>query len=76
MVLARGFQWKVTKQNVINFFKGIRILNGEQGINIMKDGAMMAYVELVSSADVKKALALDNKRVDSRTIHGTINQIY
>lgn len=70
MVVARGFQWKVTKQNIVEFFKGIKILNGECGVNIIKDGAMVAYVELASNADVKKALAMDNKRVDSRTIHG------
>lgn len=75
MVLARGFPWKVTKQNIIDLFKGIKILNGEKGINIMKDGAMVAYVQLTSNADVKKALALDNKRVDSRTIHGKLNEI-
>lgn len=70
MVLARGFQWKVTKRDVMDFFAGINILNGEKGINIMKNVAMEAYIELVSKADVHKALALNNKRVDFRTIHG------
>lgn len=70
MVLARGFQWKVTKKDVMQFFKGINILNGEKGINIMKNVAMEAFVELASKADVKKALALNNKRVESRTVHG------
>lgn len=70
MVLARGFQWKVSKKDVSDFFKGIKILNGEKGINIMKNVAMEAYVELASKNDVKKALALNNKRVDSRTVHG------
>ncbi|XP_031625949.1 uncharacterized protein LOC116342460 [Contarinia nasturtii] len=71
MVLARGFQWKVTKKDVMDFFKGINILNGENGINIMKNTAMEAYVELVSKSDVKKALALNSKRVDCRTVHVT-----
>ncbi|XP_055294776.1 G-rich sequence factor 1-like [Sitodiplosis mosellana] len=71
MVMARGFQWKVSKKDVMDFFKGINILNGEKGINIMKNVAMEAYVELVSKNDVKKALALNNKRVDSRTVHVT-----
>lgn len=70
MVLARGFQWKVTKKDVMFFFKGIKILNGEKGINIIKNIAMEAFIELVSKTDVKKALALNNKRVDSRTVHG------
>lgn len=70
MVLARGFQWKVTKKDVMDFFKGINILNGENGINIMKNTAMEAYVELGSKTDVKKALALNSKRVDARTVHG------
>lgn len=68
MVLARGFQWKVTKRDVFSFFKGIKILNGENGINIIKNVAMEAYIELTSKADVKKALELNNKSVDSRTI--------
>lgn len=70
MVMARGFQWKVSKKDVMDFFKGINILNGEKGINIMKNVAMEAYIELASKNDVKKALALNNKRVDARTIHG------
>lgn len=70
MVMARGFQWKVSKKDVMEFFKGINILNGEKGINIMKNVAMEAYIELASKNDVKKALAYNNKRVDSRTVHG------
>lgn len=69
MVLARGFQWKVTKRDVVNFFKGIKILNSENGINIIKNVAMEAYVELASKADVKAALKLDGKKVDDRMIH-------
>lgn len=70
MVMARGFQWKVSKKDVIDFFQGIKIVNGEKGINIIKNIAMEAFVELASKAEVKKALALNNKRVDSRTVHG------
>lgn len=54
---------------MIDFFKGIKILNGEKGINIIKNVAMEAYVELASKADVKAALNLDSKRVDDRIIH-------
>lgn len=68
--MARGFQWKVSKKDVIDFFQGIKIVNGEKGINIIKNIAMEAFVELASKAEVKKALALNNKRVDSRTVHG------
>lgn len=75
MVLARGFQWKVTKQDVINFFKGIKIVGGEKGINIIKNVAMEAYVELASKADVKAALKHDSKRVDERMIHGKCDRI-
>lgn len=70
MVLARGWPWKVTKIDVIKFFKGIKVLNGERGINIIKNVAMEAYVELSSKADVKKALALNNRSVDLRPVHG------
>lgn len=70
MVMARGFQWKVTKQNVIDFFKGIKIVNGEDGINIVKNVAMEAHVVLASKADRKKALTLHNRIFESRAIAG------
>lgn len=54
---------------MIDFFKGIKIANGENGINIIKNVAMEAYVELASKADVKAALKLDGKRVDDRMVH-------
>lgn len=57
---------------MIDFFKGVKILNGEDGINIIKNVAMEAYVELVSKADVKAALKLDSKRVDDRMIHSKL----
>lgn len=70
IVLARGFQWKVSKNDVIAFFGGIKILNGEKGINIIKNGAMEAYVELPNKAERRKAIALNNKKMDSRAIYG------
>lgn len=75
MVLARGFQWKVTKRDVVKFFKGIKILNGENGVNIIKNVAMEAYIELSSKADVKKALEFNNKIVDSRSIRSMNKKI-
>lgn len=74
MVLVRGLPWKVTKDDVTKFLKGVKILNGDNGINIIKNVAMEAYVELTSKADVKKALALNNKIIESRTIHSKFNQ--
>lgn len=70
MVLARGFQWKVSKKDVLDFFAGVKVLNGEQGVNIIKNGAMEAYVELPSKAERKKALALTTRKVDSRIVYG------
>lgn len=71
-MLARGFQWKVSKKEVIDFFAGIKILNGEKGINIIKNGAMEAYVELPNKAERRKALALNNTKMDTRTIYGRV----
>lgn len=70
MVVARGFHWKVTKMDVITFFKDIKIVDDEDGINIIKNGAMEAHVVLGSKADRKKALAQHNKLYESRTITG------
>lgn len=72
-VIARGFQWKVTKKNVMAFFKGIDIVDGEDGITIVKNGAMEAHVVLASKADRKKAFALHNKLFESRAITSKYN---
>lgn len=69
-VLARGFQWKVTKADVIKFFKGVKIVDGEDGITIEKNVAMEAKVILGSKNDLKKAIGLHNKTFESRTITG------
>lgn len=75
MVVARGFHWKVTKREVIDFFNGIKVVNGENGVTIVKNVAMEAHVVLGSKGDRKKALALHNKQYDSRTITGKISLI-
>lgn len=76
MVIARGFPWRVTKQNVMEFFKGIKIVNGEDGINIVKNVAMEAHVVLASKVDRKKALTLHNKLFESRAIAGMYHYYY
>lgn len=72
MVKAVGFPWKVKKRDVSMFFEGIDILNGEQGIRIVKrgKGAMEAYVKFATSADQYFALTRDRMKIDSQTIYG------
>lgn len=70
MVLASGFPWNVTKNDVRAFFNGLNILHGSDGIFITKDVAMKAYVQFASPTDHRQALAKNFKKMYSRTIHG------
>lgn len=72
MVVVRGLPSVVSKQNIVDFFKGINITKG--GIKVMKNGPIMAYVRVVSNADVKKAIAFQKKSFDSHPIQGNMNE--
>lgn len=70
-ILAVGFPWKVSKTDVSAFFAGVKIIGGNDGIQIRKNGAMEAVFFVQSKGDIQKALAYNNNRCDgSRTIHG------
>lgn len=70
MVMANGFRWNITKNDVHEFFKGVNILNGDDGIFIVKDLSMKAYIQFATKADRKKALAKHMKQMHSRIIYG------
>lgn len=72
MVKAVGFPWKIKKRDVLKFFDGLDILNGEQGIRVVKrgKGAMEAYVNFATSADRYFALSRNRMKIDSQTIYG------
>lgn len=75
MVKAVGFPWKVTRGDVLKFFDGISVVNGEQGIRLVKrgKGAMVAYVKFATSGDQHFALTRNKMKIDSQTIYGSFS---
>lgn len=70
MVIARGFPWAVRKKDVMEFFKGVDILNGEHGIKIVKNNAMEAHIELTTAKERDHAISRNKRMFGSRTIYG------
>uniref|UniRef100_A0A8B9TG07 G-rich RNA sequence binding factor 1 n=1 Tax=Anas platyrhynchos TaxID=8839 RepID=A0A8B9TG07_ANAPL len=60
LVRAQGFPFSCSEEDVVTFFEGCRIRNGENGIHFLlnRDGRRRgdALIELESKADVQKAL--------------------
>ncbi|NWV44240.1 GRSF1 factor, partial [Grantiella picta] len=60
LVRAQGFPFSCTEEDILMFFNGCRIRNGENGIHFLlnRDGRRSgeALVELESKADVQRAL--------------------
>ncbi|XP_035181192.1 G-rich sequence factor 1 [Oxyura jamaicensis] len=60
LVRAQGFPFSCSEEDVLTFFDGCRIRNGENGIHFLlnRDGRRRgdALIELESKADVQKAL--------------------
>ncbi|NXP43809.1 GRSF1 factor, partial [Heliornis fulica] len=60
LIRAQGFPFSCTEEDVLTFFEGCRVRNGENGIHFLlnRDGRRRgdALVELESKADVQRAL--------------------
>lgn len=69
-VIARGFPWATSKGDIKKFFKGVRIINGEQGIQIVKNGAIEANFLVNNEDEVQKALVFNGQKFESKTIYG------
>lgn len=69
LILAVGFQWKVSKADVAGFFAGVNIIGGNNGIQLKRNRAMEAMF-VVRSGDIGKALAYNKRSIGSRTIYG------
>lgn len=77
-VVARGLPWTVTKWQVLEFFEGIKVLNGERGIRIThrdERGAMKAYVDVASANDHDAALKRKGRVFKGRTIDGNMQYL-
>lgn len=68
--MASGFPWNITKKEIRDFFSGSSILHGDDGIFLLKENAMKAYIQFASGFDRRKALAKHLHQVKSRNIYG------
>lgn len=69
-IVTRGFPWATSKSDIKKFFKGVRIINGEQGIQMVKNGAIEANFMVNNEDEVQKALAFNGQKFESKTIYG------
>lgn len=60
IVRIRGLPWDATKQEICDFFYGVNIVNGENGIYVVnraanKTKSLEVYIELASYVNLKRA---------------------
>ncbi|XP_075058598.1 G-rich sequence factor 1 isoform X2 [Mixophyes fleayi] len=72
IVRARGLPWSCTAEDVVNFFSGCNIRNGEDGVHFMfnRDGKPRgdAVIELESADDLAKALEQHKRYLGQRYV--------
>ncbi|NXI96122.1 GRSF1 factor, partial [Psophia crepitans] len=72
LIRAQGFPFSCTEEDVLTFFDGCRIRNGENGIHFLlnRDGRRRgdALIELESKADVQRALEKHLRYMGSRYV--------
>lgn len=78
LIRIRGLPWSTTKTDILNFFHGVRILNGEDGIHLITLALTPnrpmgeAYIELATQRDLEIAHDFDRKCLGSRYIEGRV----
>lgn len=78
LIRIRGLPFTTTKQEILDFFEGINIVSGEDGIHLAAFGLHStkplgeAYIELASEDDYEKAQDFHKKTMGSRYIEGTL----
>lgn len=76
LIRIRGLPWTTTKRDIIEFFDGVDILNGEDGIHMVTLSSIPnrplgeAYIQLASQNDLDLAHTFDRKNLGSRYIEG------
>lgn len=68
IVRLRGLPFRVTKHEISDFFTGLSILNGLNGINIDKLG--QAHVQFKTKRDYQRSFSFHNKYLGDRYIEG------
>lgn len=70
-VKMRGLPWATTKSEIQNFFSGVKIHNGLNGINFVTDDKSnvgVAFVEFASKKHFEQALTYHKQKLDERYI--------
>lgn len=74
VVKLRGLPWSATAQDVLEFFKGSKIVNGEYGIHMTtsREGRPSgeAFVEFEDEDHMESALNKDRDHIGNRYIEG------
>lgn len=73
LLKVRGLPWTTTKTELRNFFGGVDLLNGLNGIHFITDDpncAGIAYIQVASKRDYERAKAFHRKNLDGRYIDG------
>lgn len=79
IIRIRGLPWNTTKQEICDFFDGVNIVNGENGIHLVTLATNNtkplgeAYIELGSEEDIQRAHTFHKKNLGTRYIEGTIS---
>lgn len=76
LIRIRGLPWSTTKKEICEFFKGVNILNGENGVHLITFAGKRlkplgeAYIQLASEEDFDLAQTFNRKNLGSRYIEG------
>lgn len=75
LLKVRGLPWTTTKKELRDFFAGVKLLNGLNGIHFILDDpewAGVAYIQVASKRDYDRAREFHRKNLDGRYLDGII----
>lgn len=76
IIRIRGLPWNTTVREICDFFEGVNILHGENGVHLITLATNNskplgeAYIELASSEDFELAKTFHKKNLGTRYIEG------
>lgn len=76
LIRIRGLPWSTTKHDILQFFDGVHIVNGQDGIHLITLSLLPnrplgeAYIQLATQEDLELAHTFHRKTLGSRYIEG------
>lgn len=71
---SNGFPWSMSKRDILQFFVGVKILNGTNGIHFIIDNRLnkcnKLYIQLATENDYRKAQCYNNRKLNGLNIEG------